>query len=304
MRDLDYVDQLDLSGLTFSDWLDVLAETENDDVLVDFLGTNHAAVLNDAGSTLLVTFEQFSKLDQTTGHPRSWDIAHQFGWSTLTLLCDRFEWFRAPHVYAYFDRLVDEGTLDHYKRVIFLGIDETSHAAAVFSVIAPLCDVILFGPVATKSTHLASWDLRAPDARRLDFTTRFSFGPTLTDTANRVILIYDKSNPNEAMHAALFNGPNATHISLPLYQHAWDAVLNFDLMSESLRALDGASPNQALFSMLRQRRNNPDYLRALLNRSVTRRQPLLTQKLCEYTLSKFKDAPRFLSALKQLDTVK
>jgi hypothetical protein len=71
MRDLGYVDQLDLSGLTFSDWLDVLAEPENDDVLVDFLGTNHAAVLNDAGSTLLVTFEQFSKLDQTTGHPRS-----------------------------------------------------------------------------------------------------------------------------------------------------------------------------------------------------------------------------------------
>ncbi len=167
MRDLAFGDQLDLADLGFSDWLDRLAQVDSDDVFVEFLGKNHGAILQDHGASLIVTFEKYAEIAQREKViPFGWDIAGQIGWSILTIVCDTFDWFRSPHVYAYFDRLVDEGTLDQYDRVIFLGVDETSHAAAVYSVVATVAEVVLIGPIATKlTTDVANWDTKIRQLR-------------------------------------------------------------------------------------------------------------------------------------------
>ena len=99
--------------------------------------------------------------------------------------------------------MVDEGTLDQYDRVIFLGVDETSHVAAVYSVVATVAEVVLIGPIATQARDIANWDQRYPAARRLDFATRYAYGPDLVETAKKVTVIYNQNNPTEAMHATL-----------------------------------------------------------------------------------------------------
>ena len=49
MRDLTYADQLDLSNLTMSEWLDALNDLDSDDIFVEYLGKNHGAVLQETG---------------------------------------------------------------------------------------------------------------------------------------------------------------------------------------------------------------------------------------------------------------
>ena len=103
MRDLTYADQLDLSNLTMSEWLDALNDLDSDDIFVEYLGKNHGAVLQENGPVLIVTFETYSAFAkrESLAHPLGWDIANRFGWSSLTILCDQFDWFRSKHIYAY-----------------------------------------------------------------------------------------------------------------------------------------------------------------------------------------------------------
>jgi len=239
MRDLASGDQLDLADLGFSDWLDRLAEVDSDDVFVEFLGKNHGAILQDHGASLIVTFEKYAEIAQRQkkGHPLSWDIAGQIGWSSLTIVCDTFDWFRSPHVYAYFDRLVDEGTLDQYDRVIFLGVDETSHAAAVYSVVATVAEVVLIGPIATQARDIANWDQRYPAARRLDFATRYAYGTDLIETAKKVTVIYNQNNPTEAMHVTLYKSVSTEHVGMRLLSMPWRSLTSAQSLSAALNLL-------------------------------------------------------------------
>ena len=71
MRDLAYADQLDLSNLTMSEWLDALNDLDSDDIFVEFLGNNHGAVLQENGPVLIVTFETYSDFAkrESLAHP-------------------------------------------------------------------------------------------------------------------------------------------------------------------------------------------------------------------------------------------
>ena len=60
---------------------------------------------------LLVTFETVATLRATSpnSHPFGWELFKENGWSHLSIISDGDTWFRDPKVYAYFDRLVDDG---------------------------------------------------------------------------------------------------------------------------------------------------------------------------------------------------
>ena len=305
MRDLAFGDQLDLADLGFSDWLDRLAQVDSDDVFVEFLGKNHGAILQDHGASLIVTFEKYAEIAQRQkkGHPLSWDIAGQIGWSSLTIVCDTFDWFRSPHVYAYFDRLVDEGTLDQYDRVIFLGVDETSHAAAVYSVVATVAEVVLIGPIATQARDIANWDQRYPAAWRLDFATRYAYGPELVETAKKVTVIYNQNNPTEAMHATLYKSVSTEHVGMRLLSMPWRSLTSAQFLSAALNLLAEDDAKVQLCKLMRARRENPDYLRSVLRMTIARNRPDLTRKVCTHTLRKFPNAPHFKKALDDLDKI-
>ena len=299
MRDLAYADQLDLSNLTMSEWLDALNDLDSDDIFVEYLEKNHGAVLQENGPVLIVTFETYSAFAkrESLAHPLGWDIANRFGWSSLTILCDQFDWFRSKHIYAYFDRLVGDGTIDQFERAIFLGIGETSHSAAAFSLVATHCDVVLFGPIASLATDVASWDTRFPAARRLDFTSRFGYAPSLVETAQNVYMFYDKSNPVETMHATLFKGENINRFAAPLQGIAWGALTSRPFVIESLKHIVAGADAHVHFTHLRGRRRSTAYLRKLLLRAQQMNRPWMVKIICEHTLSIYENAPRFIKAL-------
>jgi len=60
---------------------------------------------------LLVTFETVPSLrDLTkTSQPCGRELFKENGWSHLCIVSNGNTWFRVPKVYAYFDRLVDDG---------------------------------------------------------------------------------------------------------------------------------------------------------------------------------------------------
>lgn len=121
MRDHGVFEPGDLSGLDFQTWLAQIDDAASDDVFVDFLGPKHAAVLLEQSKSLLVTFDHHSEFSAQSGTPVGWALAQRHGWSHLCIISETQDWFRDPHVIHHFDRLIDDGFLDQFDKVVFYG---------------------------------------------------------------------------------------------------------------------------------------------------------------------------------------
>ena len=137
-----------LKGLTRAEWIDGVEEIVEDDGYLQFLGPRHLTTFVEAGTTLLVTFETAQGIETLSGHahPLGWEMVTQAGWSHLSVISQGDTWFRDKAVYAYFDRLADDGFLDEFERVVFYGAGPCGYAAAAFSVTAPGARVLLIQP--------------------------------------------------------------------------------------------------------------------------------------------------------------
>ena len=100
-------------------------------------------------------------------------------------------WFRDPAVFAYFDRLVDDGFFDEFERVIFYGAGPCGYAAAAYSVAAPGATVVAVQPQATLDPRMTEWDDRFVEMRRTSFTDRYGYAPDMLDAADQAFVLYD-----------------------------------------------------------------------------------------------------------------
>lgn len=77
------------------------------------LGRKHFALFVESGMDLVVTFDNAARLAAmgTKGLPLGTELAQQHGFSTLTFMSAGQTWFRDSDLFAYIDRLVDEGFL-------------------------------------------------------------------------------------------------------------------------------------------------------------------------------------------------
>ena len=208
MKDLSTLLQTDLSGLNWEAWCDKLNDLAGDDGYCEPLGPDHAALLIEKKPTLLVTFETRPGIEagQQMGQPMAWPLTEALGWSHMALFADHETWFRDPHVYAYFDRLIDEGFFEEFDEVIFYGAGSCGYAACAFSVAAPGARVLALQPQATMDPRRAGWDTRFAHARRLDFTQRFGYAPDMLAAADHAWIAYNPQNTFDAMHASLLAG--------------------------------------------------------------------------------------------------
>ncbi|MCC5992200.1 MAG: phosphoadenosine phosphosulfate reductase [Rhodobacteraceae bacterium] len=209
--------EIDLStALTDAEWLARLDELgdEIDEEGGAFaaLGAYHAAFYDDAGDTLLVSFEQVSTIRarQPDHRPFGFSLARGQGWSSLTLIARQPRWYRDADLFAYFDAQIDDGFFDRFRRVLFYGEGMCAYAACAYSVAAPGATVLAIAPQATLAPEIAGWDTRFAASRGLDFTTRFGFAPDMLDGSRNAIVIYDAAQPLDHMHAMLFRRPFVT----------------------------------------------------------------------------------------------
>lgn len=284
--------------LTDTQWLVQLEDIGEEEGYFSPLGDDHAAVFIDRSQDVLfVSFETLPAVRSVseTGLPLGFDVCESRGWSHLTILAMKDTWYRSHFVYGYFDRLVDEGFFEDFDKVIFYGAGMCGYAAAAFSVVAPGATVIAVSPQATLSRTLTEWDGRFEGTRRMDFTSRYGFAPDMLEAANAAYLIYDPDEVEDAMHAALFRGPN---IFKHRYRRGRSGAIDGDLRTMGLisricdEAAAGTLSPVALARKMRARRKHMPYLRALLARVIAEDRPYLTALLCRAVLAD-RPIPRF-----------
>lgn len=293
-----------LCGLGRSDWIAEVEELVSYDGYLSRLGKRHIAVFTEHSKTLLVSFETLQGIQalSPTAQPMGWEMVKSRGWSNLTLISDGDTWFRNPAVYAYFDRLVDDGFFDEFDRVIFYGAGSCGYAAASFSAVAPGARVLAIQPQATLAPHLTEWDTRFTEQRRVNFTDRYGFAPDMLEAAMQAYVLYDPTQIEDAMHAALFTRANVTKLRM---RHM-GAALQTDLLQMGILydliacANDGLLTPSRFAALARARRNHLPYLRRLLTRLDQDGRTDLVRLLC-HNVSARMPAPRFAQRLKSLE---
>jgi hypothetical protein len=197
------------------DWLRALDKHAPDGL--DVLGSDHASHYLDGGDVLLVAFSHWSSQAQAVTAmpaPASLIAARAQGWSVLSLLSRRADWFRAPVFAEYLGAQREAGFFAGFQRVIFYGAGMGGYAACLYAAQAQGAEVLALAPQATLDPAIAGWDDRFPRARRLDFSAQ-GFAPDHLAQAKAVSVIFDPAQNLDAMHAALFRGPNMRRLRAP-----------------------------------------------------------------------------------------
>ncbi len=295
MKDLSSLLQADLSGLDWDAWCDRLDDLAGDDGYCDPLGPDHAALLIEKKPVLLVTFETRDRLMQASpaGHPMAWPMTEALGWSHMALFSTTDTWFRDPYVYAYFDRLVDDGFFDDFEEVIFYGAGSAGYAACAFSVAVPGARVLALAPHATLDPARAGWDRRHMPARRHDFTSRYGYAPDMLQAADHAWIVYNPDIAEEAMHASLFTADNTTLVQARFFgPDLQNACLRMNILFRMLAQMSsGRLTAQSLASLLRARRSDAGYLTNLMVHLEQRGQFRRMKTLCAAALKDHESRP-------------
>jgi hypothetical protein len=289
-----------LAGMKKADWLAAVEELCRKDGGFERLGKRHYAAFMEQTETLLVSFETLQGIPalSSLAQPLGWEMMLDHKWSTLCIASDGDTWFRDSAVYAYFDRLIDDGFFDSFEKVVFYGAGPCGYAAAAYSVAAPGAHVLAVQPQATLDPRITEWDDRFTDMRRTDFTSRYGYAPDMLDGAQAAYIAYDPRETLDAMHAALFTRPNTHKLRL---RHMGDALQTDLLEMEQLVPLLLAIADERLddltfANMMRARRMHPPYLRNLLNALDADGREVLALALARNVTARM-HAPRFARRL-------
>ena len=288
MNDMRLDFEAELNGLDTDDWFERVDAISDEHGYFERLGENHVAALLDAGTNLLVTFEdaEYIRKFNNGSAPRGFHYAQQEGWSQLAIIAKSESWFRDPAIYQYFDRLIDDGFFEDFDNVLFYGTHGGAYAAAAYSVAAPGCTVLALRPQATLDPRIAGWDTRYIAQRRHDFTHRFVYAPDMIDAVNHAYIVFDPLQRFDAMHAGMFTRSNVTALRCTGLGNRLDLALDAmeihdDLIKGAMfKTLDLDMFNNAM----RKGRDNPTYLLNPYSSMIKTGHPKLVANVCAYVL--------------------
>lgn len=307
MQDTLHLLDQSLSGQTGQGWLAALEDIAEEAGYFQPLSAKHNVAFIDAGKTLLVSFESLQSVQSMNGeaHPVGFEMVREEGWSLLSFFCEGTTWFRDPAVYRYFDRLIDDGFFEDFDQVIFYGAGACGYAACAFSVAAPGAQVLALSPQATLDPRVTEWDERFRRARRISFTDRYGYAPDMLDAAQRAAVIYDPRVEMDAMHAALFTRPNVDKLRMTYFGASLDLqMMRLDILYPLLSAVGSGVPVPDQFhQLLRQRRMDRNYLRALLGELEDAKRWDLAIAVCQHAADAL-GAPRFRKRGEQLQALR
>lgn len=280
-----------LTDLDSNAWVGAIDDICDDFGFFEQLGRDHCAGFLEAGNNLLVTFENAESVRayNLDAEPRGFAYARHDGWSHLALISFTESWFRDPAVYAFFDRMIDDGFFEDFQNVLFHGSDDgAAYAAAAFSVAAPGASVIALRPQATLEARTTGWDKRYKSARKKNFTNRYGYAPEMIEAAKHVFIAYDPYEHLDAGHAALFRKPHVTMLPCPLIgtqlDRAFDRMGIHDVMIKL--AMDRNLDSKRFAQLLRARRYDQVYIRKLVQHLTKENHDEFAQVICRYMLNR------------------
>lgn len=283
-------------------WLERVGDMAEETGYFEPLGKDHGVAFFDEGKTLLVTFESIDAvLSRPDARPMAFHLIEKHGWSALTLFCEGETWFRNDRVFAYFDRLVDDGFFEDFDNVVFYGEGSCGYAAAAYSVAAPGSKVVALRPQATLDPRVTNWDKRYRHMRRTDFSHRYGYAPDMIDAADTAYVFFDPEVTEDAMHAALFTKPNVTklrmrHLGEMLEKHLTQMKILPEMIYE---AGEGILDEDVFYRAFRIRRRYLPYLRNTLKHLESMERDKLTAIYCRSVVRRT-NRPMFRNRLEKL----
>lgn len=273
-----------LSGLKSGAWFEQLEDVADDLGHYNFLGKAHSSAFIEAGPRLLVTFESAPDIiaHRKDAEPLGFHYVRHEGWSHLGLYANKTSWFRDHYVYAYFDRLIDDGFFDNFDDVLFYGEDAGGYAAAAYSVAAPGCRVLAVCPQATLDPRITGFDQRHRAHRRLNFHDRYGYAPDMIEGAAQAYIAFDPAHTLDAVHAALFTKPHVMPLRcLGLGSRVATGWAAMEIADDVMRgAMDGSLSYLSFGKMMRARRSYRPYLRSLYQKMIARERPRMAANVC------------------------
>lgn len=296
------VDEHTAGETSLDDWRGQIAGVGEREGFFRALGPQHSALYLERGDTLIVTFENLDHVyDRGIDRmPWGYGFVKSNDWSMLGMMAHDWTWYRDEAVHDFFDELRDGGFFSNFRRIVFYGASMGGYAAAAFSAAAPGATVIAISPQATLSRDIAPWETRYRKARYRDFGSRYGYAPEMTDKAEAVYLFHDPAAPLDAMHAALFSGPNVVKLRCRYFGHkiasSW---VNMGILKPIVHdCVAGTLTAPRFYRHLRARRDNEKYQRAMLDRLRESGRPDLVVLYCEAVLAR-RRAPKFRKAMKE-----
>ncbi len=259
-------------------WRDELRAMGEEHGFFEELGADHTALFVRKGKTLIVTFEN---LDHVYGSgerlPWGFDFVQAQGWSILGLMAHDWTWYRDNDVLAFFDRLAEDGFFAEFDKVVFYGASMGAYAACAFSASSPGATVVAISPQATLDRDIASWETRYQKAWKRDYNSAYGYAPDMIKDAEHLYLLYDPLEPLDAMHAALFRGPNITKLKCRFQGHRIaSGLIKMGLLKRVVGGcVEGSMTRTNFYTMLRARHQFRRYMRELLLRIDEKKHPLL-----------------------------
>lgn len=296
--------QPDLKALSSDAWLYELGSIADEHGYYEPVGPRHHAALVDAGKDLIVTFQSLEEAQKASPEnmPLGWSYTLHSDWSSLVLLSEGDTWFRDPSVYGYFDRLIDDGFFDEFRRVLFVGTGPAGYAACAYSVAAPGARVLAIRPQATLDARITGWDQRFASERRRSFSTRYGFAPSMLDAADHAWIVADPHEQMDAMHASLFVRDHVDWLAAPhLGPRLETSLAIMRILDPMIRGAMAGTLSPSQFSKLFQaRRIHPAYLTRLLAHVERQGHFGLAKRLCEYAVAGPANRPHFRTKLEEL----
>ena len=290
------------TGSAEAAWLGPMDEIAEEDGYLERLGARHWAFFAETGPQLLVTFERAEDIRARDSRlPAAWDLCRAQNWSLLTIIAEGETFWRDTRVWGYFDRLIDDAFFDDFDQVLFHGTGPGGYAAASYVVAAPGARALLISPLATLSPALTGWDRRYLPQRRLDFTSRYGFGPDMTEGVDRLWLVCDPLAREDAAHAALYGRAWAQ----PLFARHTGPLTAKVLQDTGILgpllvdAMTGQLSPGRFGRLWRARKQHPDYLRGLLDAAYAANRPDLEIRICRDVVKRLKSR-HFGQRLKEL----
>ena len=290
MRDMSLSFEANLTDLDENAWFARLEEISDDLGYFQPLGDDHVATFLDAGTNLLVTFENAADIrkEGTSQEPMGYKFTQTDGWSHLAIISRDLSWFRDQAIYRYFDRLIDDGFFEDFDNVLFYGVNAGGYAAAAYCAAAPGCNVLAIRPQATLNPRITGWDTRHTAQRRLNFSDRFGYAPDMIDACNHAYIAFDPLNRFDSCHAGMFTKPNMTPLRcMGLGATPEVGLTNLEILDDLVRSAMNQTLKTSTFSTaFRRRRDSIPYLRGLFHRMMQTEHPKMAANVCAYVLRK------------------
>lgn len=284
-------------------WRITLERQAQNDGFFREIGPLHKAIFipqqGALGKTLVVAFDNLDDARQDSNRlPWAVDFISAQGWSSLGFMAHGPTWYRSQEVLDFFDELARDGFFEKFDRVVFYGTSMGGYAACAFSAACPGATVVAINPQVSMDRERAGWDHRYRKSWRHNYFDRYGYAPDMVEQAAKVWLFYDSRQPQDAMHATLFQSPNVVKIKCPFMGHG---ILNVWRDMGVLKQLisgciNGSATIGDVQALMRKRHGSKAYQKNLLNFLKDAKRPLLLIRYCKIIRGR-RAAPHFRHAM-------